>query len=392
VKERELRKRLLTDSVPEELEARERVWPTVRAAWETRERVSWAERRARPILALAAAAVLVGAAVSPPGRVAAGWLREQVAVEDEQGRPLVRLPAPGRLLVLSPQGPWVVQADGSRRLLGAYEDASWSPNGKFVAVAGGRRLAAVEPDGSPRWSLSRPQQVSQPRWFPRTGFRVAYRSGNNLRVVVGDGTRDRLLARDVGPAAPAWRPGERHVIAYATGAIDNEIVLVDVDSGRELRRIRPQGRVRELAWSPTGRRLVVAVDGGGIGLYFGDGRFVRMLHGDESREVAALSVAPDSRSVAFTDLDPGTGRSRVVVAPFRGASRVVTTVAGRLSEVAWSPNGRWLVAAWPRADQWLFLRVSEEGPRIVAVSNVSREFDPGATGPGDFPRVAGWCC
>lgn len=390
MKERELRKRLLTDSVPEELEARERVWPTVRAAWEGRERVSWAERRARPILALAAAAVLVGAAVSPPGRVAAGWLREQVAVEEEQGRPLVGLPAPGRLLVLSPQGPWVVQADGSRRLLGAYEDASWSPNGKFVAVAGGRRLAAVEPDGTLRWSLSRPQQVGQPRWFPRTGFRVAYRSGVNLRVVVGNGTGDRLLARIVAPTAPAWRPGGGHLLTYT--ARNQDIVHVDVDSGREAWRILAAGRVRTLAWSPNGRRLVVLRDQGRIDLYFGDGRYVRTLQRDLEREVSALAVAPDGRGVAFTDFEPETGRSRVVIAPFRGSARIVTTVPGRLSDVAWSPNGRWLVAAWPRADQWLFLRVSEEGPRIVTVSNVSREFDPGATGPGDFPRVAGWCC
>lgn len=389
MRERELRKRLLTDPVPEELEARERVWPTVRAAWETRERVSWTERRARPIFALAAAAVLVGAVVSPPGRVAAGWLREQVAAEEENGRPLVRLPAPGRLLVLSPQGPWVVQADGSRRLLGAYEDASWSPNGKFVAVAGGRRLAAVEPDGSLRWSLSRPQQVSQPRWFPRTGFRVAYRSGDNLRVVIGNGTGDRLLARGVGPAAPAWRPGERHVLAYADG--EGGVRVVDVDTGQQLPRLPVPDDVQKLIWTGDGRRLVVLEGNGRIDVYRPDRTDQRLWRSSELT-VRDVALDPSSRRLAATDFDRATGRSRVLLMPVGGgAPRELTSVAGRLGEVAWSPDGRWLLVAWPDADQWLFLRMPDVS-RIVTVSNVSREFDPGATGPGDFPRVAGWCC
>jgi len=391
VKERELRKRLLTDPVPEELEARERVWPTVRSAWETRERVSWAERRARPILALAAAAVLVGAAVSPPGRVAAGWLREQVAAEEERGRPLVRLPAPGRLLVLSPRGPWVVQADGSRRLLGAYEDASWSPNGLYVAVARGRRLAAVEPDGSPRWSLSRPQRVSQPRWFPRTGFRVAYRSGDNLRVVVGNGTGDRLLARDVGPAAPAWRPGERHVLAYADG--EGGVRVVDVDTRQQLVRLPAPDGAQKLIWTRDGRRLLVLAGNRRIDLYRPDQAEQRLKSYALNRTaVDDVALDPGSRRLAAIDFDPASGRSRVLLMPVaREAPRELTSVAGRLSELAWSPDGRWLLVAWQDADQWLFLRMPDVS-RIVTVSNVSREFDPGAIGPGDFPRVAGWCC
>jgi hypothetical protein len=335
--------------------------------------------------------VLVGAAVSPPGRVAAGWLREQVAVDEEQGRPLVRLPAPGRLLVLSPQGPWVVQADGSRRLLGAYEDASWSPNGLYVGVTSGRRLAAVEPDGSPRWSLSRPQQVSQPRWFPRTGFRVAYRSGDNLRVVVGNGTGDRLLARGVGPAAPAWRPGELHVLAFADG--QGGVRVVDVDTQQQLARLPVPDGVQKLMWTGDGRRLLVLAGNGRIDIYRPD-RADQLLksYALNGTTVDDIALAPDSRRLAATDFDGASGRSRVLLMPLGGGEpRELTSVAGRLGEVHWSADARWLLVAWPDADQWLFLRMPDVS-RIVTVSNVSREFDPGATGPGDFPRVAGWCC
>src|SRR6185437_7031143 len=105
---------------------------------------------------------------------------------------LTRLPGGGDLLVQSPHGPWLVHADGSRRLLGDYDQATWSPRGLFVAAAGGRQLTAVEPHGDPHWSISSPARISSPRWAP-SGYRVAYLSGRSLRVVAGDGTGDRLL-------------------------------------------------------------------------------------------------------------------------------------------------------------------------------------------------------
>jgi hypothetical protein len=281
----------------------------------------------------------------------------------------------------------VVQPDGSRRLLGAYEDASWSPNGLYVGVTSERRLAAVEPDGSVRWSLSRPQRVSQPRWFPRTGFRVAYRSGDNLRVVAGNGMGDRLLARNVAPTAPAWRPGERHVLAYADG--DGRVRVVDVDTRQQLARMPVPDGVQKLLWTRDGRRLVILSGDGRIDVLL-DGQIRQSVGG--GRLVNDIALDPTARQLAFTVYEPRSERSRILLTPLEpGSPRQLTSVAGRLDELAWSPDGRWLLAAWSNADQWLFLRMPDVS-RIVTVSNVSREFDPGATGPGDFPRVAGWCC
>src|SRR5437762_2067872 len=74
-------------------------------------------------------------------------LRKAIGVQHAQPA-LFRLPAPGRLLVQSVEGPWVVQPDGSKRLLGPYLEAAWSPHGLFVAVTKPDELAAVEPSGS----------------------------------------------------------------------------------------------------------------------------------------------------------------------------------------------------------------------------------------------------
>ena len=52
------------------------------------------------------------------------------------------------------------------RRIGAYEDATWSPGGRFAAVTRGRTLYAVEPGGTVRWALARPAGVHDPRWSP----------------------------------------------------------------------------------------------------------------------------------------------------------------------------------------------------------------------------------
>jgi hypothetical protein len=64
--------------------------------------------------------------------------------------------------------------------------------------------------------------------------------------------------------------------------------------------------------------------------------------------------------------------------------------SGRFQDLTWSPDGRWLLLGWRDADQWLFIPAGHG--RVHAVSNISRQFDPGATGKAAFPRISGWCC
>ena len=220
--------------------AEERAWQIVRAAYEERvpaprERKVW-----RPVVVLAAAAVAAGAIASPPGQAVLDSIREAVGVERAQPA-LFSLPTAGRLLVESADGVWVVQADGSKRRLGDWREASWSPFGRFVVVARANELAAVEPDGDVHWSIARPK-VRFPRWAgDRIDTRIAYLSGTSLRVVAGDGTGDRLLRRNVATVPPAWLPGEGFRLAYTDRA--GRTVVVDADTGRVLReRAAPAAR------------------------------------------------------------------------------------------------------------------------------------------------------
>ena len=141
--------------IPGAREAEERAWGVVeRAALERLPVDARRTRLLRPLFVVVAIAVLAGAVASPPGRAVIDHVRRVVGVE-LAAPALFRLPAAGRLLVASDSGIWVVQADGSRRLLGAYREASWSPFGRFVVAARRNELATLEPDGTVRWSLAR---------------------------------------------------------------------------------------------------------------------------------------------------------------------------------------------------------------------------------------------
>jgi hypothetical protein len=359
--------------VPDAVAAEQRARRVVLAAFEEREPVQRPRsRRELGIgVALAAAAVALAAA-SPPGMAIVDRVREVVGVE-RSAPALFSLPASGRLLVASDAGVWVVETDGSKRLLTGYRDASWSPFGRFLVATRPNELAALEPDGNVRWTLARPG-VEEAAWGgTETDTRIGYVDRTGLRVVAGDGTGDRLLApAERGPLA--WRPGARHVLAYVSAS---EVRVQLADGGRVLWRANrgPAEPVRALAWSDDGRRLLVAsahaldvyADGGG-----------RVTHAE-----------PDGIG-RYTDAAFLPGSHRVVVVRdgsdvlLLGTGQVVFRGSG-LASVTPSPDGRWLLVAWPRADQWVFVG---PGDRLRAVAGITDQFHSSS----GFPRVEGWCC
>lgn len=353
--------------IPGEHDARLRAWEVVQAAYAERERVPRRRRVPVRLLAVAAAAAAVVAAiVSPPGRALLDDVREAIGVE-EAAPALFDLPDAGRLLVQSDEGPWIVQPDGSKRLLGRYDEASWSPRDLFVVVTRANELIAVDPKGTIRWSLARPH-VRLPRWAP-SGFRIAYLSGSLLRVVAGDGTGDRPFGDAVAAVAPAWRPEPRHVLAFV--ARTGEVNLYNTDRRALYWRSRPIPGMRELVWSRDGSRLA-AVSDDRLTIFAWNRRrplTVRRVSG-----LVAAAYGPGGRLAVLR-------RGEVMV-----DGRRVFAGAGPFTGVAWSPDGRWLLVEWRDASQWIFISV--EGKRkIEAVSGISTQFES-----SQFPSVEGWCC
>ena len=365
--------------------ARARALGVVRAAFlegEPAPRRRWAPALTAAVCALAVAVVAVS--VTEPGDAVARWVRDVLGVGRENAKPaLVRVPGGGRLLVTTPQGAWVVAADGSRRRLGDYAGASWSPHGLFVVAWRGGELFALKPNGSVRWSLARRGRIATASWSRGLGYRVAYVSGRSLRVVNGDGTGDHRHGQ-AAPVAPAWRPDGAHVLAYVDRR--GHVRVVDVDSRRQLWRSSRVDGVIELAWSPDGRRLLVATPEGwqlfgAAGLVLGrrsESGLTDVIWAPRGRRIAVVLSSSDGSDVVLAN-PAGRGRPRELLAE-----------PGRFGKLAFSPDGQRLLVPWPDADQWLFVSPTRGG-HVGAVANIGRQFGRGGRG-GPFPDAVEWCC
>ena len=363
------------EPAPGEREAGERSWDVVRAAFD--ERIPAPHRRDwRPLVAVAVAIAVLAAAFSPPGLAVLGSIRDAVRGEKNAKPALFSLPAGGRLLVESERGVWVVQRDGSKRLLDGYHDAVWSPHGLYIAGVNGGELRALEPNGTVHWSLGRQGPIRNPRWS-FDGFRIAYFAGNSLRVVNGDGTGDHRLARDVQPGPSAWQPG-RHVLAYVNRA--GNIQIANVDTRGRSSTVRTAGAPRQLAWTSDGLRFL-AVEEHALEVFWQRGPRIGGLDRGSARVVAA-SIAPDGKHYAFIETR-GARSSLQLTGVLGGPTRPIFGGAGSFRSVVWSPDGRWLLLDWESADQWLFIRTPVK--RLVAVSNIGANFGAGAS-------LVAWCC
>lgn len=385
--------------LPAAAEAERRGLAMAMAAYD--ERPAAAQRRAvrrvtpRAAVALAVAALLGAVVLSPAGAAVRDWVGDVfTAGVPNAERGLTRIPGGGRLVVRSQAGPWVVQPDGSRRLLGDYREASWSPHGLYLAAVEGRTLTAVAPDGTPHWSLTAPAAVRDPRWSP-SGYRIAYRAGAGLRVVHADGSADAPLDPRVAPLAPSWAPSGVHQLAYVDA--DGRIVLRDVDSGAVLGRAAALPGIEALEWGPGGALLEASPAAVRVRLLVLDKLSGRLRIPKPRRlpaagRIAGVALAPDGRTAAvLSQVDRGArSHAEVSLVDVRtGAVRRLFGTPGRLGEIAWSPRGDRLLVAWPAADQWLFLSPAG-GARVHAIGDIATEFAPGARGA--FPTLEGWCC
>ncbi|HEX6781665.1 MAG TPA: hypothetical protein VF125_06490 [Solirubrobacterales bacterium] len=363
----------------------------------------------RLAMALALATLLAALLLSPAGAAVRDWVDDAFTASAPRPEPtLARVPGGGSLLVQTGEGPVVVQPDGSRTLLGDYEGATWSPHGLFVAAVKKRTLTALEPDGTPRWSLTAAQWVAAPRWSP-SGERIVYRSGFDLRVVAGDGSEDRLLTGStaagtppdarISPAyvPPAWSPTGEDALAYVTGA--SRLRILDSETGAVLAAAPALQRITWMDWADGGRRILEASPGTlRLRPVLRAGHPSRPALGAAHRlplppraSVNDAALSPQSSIVAASITHwrkHGTYSEVLVFRPGRGW-RTLISVPGSLGQVEWSPDGKRLLVAWPGANQWLFLPVGRGKGRAIA--NISKAIAPSGR-PTSFPQLEGWCC
>lgn len=393
-----VRDRLRELPVPGEAEAAARSWPVVEAALAERasdrgRRAAAARpRRAALRLALVAALLAAGlaAALSPAGAAVGDWIGDRFASDDSSAPAFGALPRGGSVLAISRSGAYAISPDGSVQHLGFFSEAGWSPHGEHVVGARGKRLTAVNPLGTIKWTLILPHRLHHPAWSTGLGYAVAYLEGTTLRAVAGDGdpSTNRRVRAGAAPVTPAWRPRTDRLLTYVTTA--GALETLDIATGRTLWRTplgadAGQGGTapsppRALAWSRNGRRLV-ALSSRSVTVLDAKGHVRRTIAlPGTGRE---LALHPSGRRAAVV---VARGREKVVLdVPLTGAAGPRRLFQGDVDGLAWSRDGRRLLLAWRDADEWLLLG---PGRRVRALHGVSR----GLGAAGGFPRVAGWCC
>jgi len=368
--------------LPDAGAARERARRTVLAAHAAAPRHS--RPRAAAVLTAVVLTIAGAGALTQPGQAVGEWVERQLdVVNPAKPKPTpvpkrqrgLDLPAPGRLLVSSDRGLWIVAGDGSRRRLGAWTTGSWSPHAKHIVVASGHTLAAIKPDGTVRWRHEAATNVSDPRWSPN-GFHVAYRAGARMHVIWGNGIHDATLPGRAAPAAPAWRPNAPRTLAWAKA--DGTVIVQDAYTGLVLWRHRG-GTVRQLSWSADGKRLLVAGarSGAAYAPWGGAAHGSRRLRVTRGARLAAAAFAPVGGRLAVAVTSGGVTRITL-----RGAKAALAEAPERLRSLTWSPDGRWLVAGWESGRAYL---ISARGTDVRGLDDVPRRL-------GARVRTLGWCC
>lgn len=374
MRSRPLEHELRNVQAPEEHAAEERAWKTVRAAYLEREPAPRRRSRWRLAPVPVAAALATVLALSPAGAVVHRWIDRTLGVPHAHPG-VVSLPAPGRLLVSGASGAWTVSADGVKRRIGPWRQASWSPRGLYVLLADRDQLVAADPHGIKHWSISRPA-IRFPRWAGMPGWRVAYLSADALGVIAGDGTNPHELATSVAPVAPAWRPGHQWELTYVSS--HGNVVLRDSDT-RVVAWSRRIAAVRQLSWSADGTRLLVRTAHGAVVL---SGAGAELAQRTTAAPTVDAAFSPDGSSFAL--LSGG----EVTLTTLRGhatATRRLLATEG-LRQLAFSPDGRWLLVTLPAANQWVFVHVVTGPPRLIPDSRIAQQFG------GAMPHLDGWCC
>jgi hypothetical protein len=398
--EERLRALLREEPVPGAAEAERRGLDLVDRAYAERRPARPGLRLPRLAVALAVATLLAALILSPAGAAVRDWVGDVFTAGIHDAEPaLTDVPGGGSLLVQSERGPWVVHPDGSRRLLGGYEEATWSPHGLFVAAASGHTLSAIEPDGTPRWSISAAGRIGEPRWTP-SGFRIAYRAGKSLRVERADGTAGTRLASASAAVPPAWYPPGPHLLAYVDAA--RRLVVAEADTGSTIDAAGASPGVIGLSWSRDGGEILEIARRGAWLRQVRIGKLARSFQlGAPDRldlpataSIRAAAFAPRGRTAAVLlerRSAAGPRSEALLIDPSGGPARRIFAVSGRLTELAWSPDGRRLLLAWPAADQWLFVP-TKPGGQLRAIGDVAGVFSPGRGSRAPFPRIEGWCC
>ena len=389
----------------------------MRAAFEARHPVPARLHVSRLAIALAVGLLIAAVALSPAGAKVADLVHDVVQPGAQNARPaLTSLPAPGRLLVTSPKGPWVVDQDGVEAAAGRLRRrrlvAPWPVRGRRLAAASSPRSS---PTGTVHWSLAAAHPVSDPalvalrypRRLPERLLTSSGRWGRDRTITSSPGmslaVRTGLAAARGGAAAQASRS--------ITGPGTNVLAYVD----RRGQVTGPRRRYRQaplpLSARPTAHRASPGRRTGQRFLSASRHAFRRPSTPAPpigSRPASGPRTSGRSSAASFRPDSSYRGRRRGNPRAARAAARQSVVLFGRTDVENFlareavrgtgSPPGPDVVAGRALAAGRLARRrpvalpAAEPTAGCAPSAHISRQFDPGATGRPPSPGISGWCC
>jgi Tol biopolymer transport system component len=290
---------------------------------------------------------------------------------------------------------YVMNADGSKQLrlttpASSFLPPEWSPDGRRIAFVSGRGciddnhlyglpegtidadISVMNADGSGLRRVTRgPGGDCAPVWSP-DGQKIAFhrsfvrREGDkvvgvdfDVYVINADGSEERSLTGDAVSFRPMWSPDGRKIAfwsgldgaggIYVMNADGSERRLL-ADSGARLRHQACEncGRLRHVAWSPNGRKMLLVRSGPTEGydsrkhhvvVMNADGSGLRRLTRFVPGNGGFPSWSPDGRKIVFVNFRDGNFDVYVMNADGSGL-RNLTRHPGHDSDPEWSPDGR----------------------------------------------------
>jgi hypothetical protein len=264
--------------------------------------------------------------------------------------------------------------DGAlRRVLGYSSDslsrewhaairAAYLPGveGRTPPNLAGERVIAQKDEGAMNLSPTLSPEGRFVAFFSRRGlfsvdlYLADAKTGQILRQLASPVNSPHFDAISFISSSGSWSPDSKKFAFIVFSDGDNEIDILDVDSRRVERRVRPRGveAVSHVAWSPDGQRLAFSGMQGGVSDLFlmtlatGD---LRRLTNDKFADLHP-AWSPDGRTIAFsTDRGTGSSLETLSFAPLKLALMDVETASIRELPVfrgakhinpQFAPNGR----------------------------------------------------
>lgn len=250
---------------------------------------------------------------------------------------------------------------GVRLPMQTAEGASWSPDGRWIAIPNRAGVLLRDPDGERHRQLRGPRT---PRYMGRMPGRIGWsRDGRVLRYVTAVGPADgkgawvtevpsdggpaRQVALGMGVGSADWGArGWQLVYASAPRAALWSLTRID---GKPEKILDLPGQEARPELSPDGTRIVFALKRAKLApelwIARADGSAARRLTG----RLRGLHYrwAPNGRSVAILAARPETvDPYRIYLSSARsGRLRAVGDERGAFGDPAWTPGGRWITYA-----------------------------------------------